>query len=148
MRRVRSPRPCKHGGGNAQLCPASGGCSDVREQRPRAESPAAALWGRESPSPHVPHESRVRGDRVPRNHQMFLGIAAHALAKRLASNGKPHLHRHLGAKEWRRRSSAWNRDIRLRNSRPSHGSQSGRQWERTVRWPCLLLATIRLTRRE
>lgn len=142
MHRVKSPRTRKQGSWDAQLCPASRGYLDAREQRPRADSPAAALWGPESPSPHVPHESRVRGDCVPRNHQMFFSIAAHALAKRLASHGKPHLHRHLGAKQLRRRSPAGNRDFRLRNSRPPHGGagqggpQSSRQWERTVWRPC------------
>lgn len=81
-------------------------CPDGRPRfgarRPRAEpccSPGP-------PSPHVPHEARVRSDRVPRHHQVFLSIAAKALTEGLASHREPHLHRHLGANDLRRRSSA------------------------------------------
>lgn len=80
------------------------GLRRVSASSPRAESPAAAPCGPESPSAHVPHEARVRGDRVPRHHQVFLTLAAQALTKRLASDGKAHLHRHLGANASRRRS--------------------------------------------
>lgn len=67
------------------------------------QSPAAALRGPEPPGPHAPHEARVRGDGVPRHHQVFLSLAAQTLAKRLASDREPHLHRHLGANALRRR---------------------------------------------
>lgn len=59
----------------------------------------------EAPNPHVPHEACVRGDRVPRHHQMLLRVAAQALTERFASLRKPHLQRHLGANDLRMRSS-------------------------------------------
>lgn len=83
------------------------------------QSSAAAPIAQSPPRPHVPHEACVRGDRVPRHHQVLLSLAPQALAKRLASDRKPHLHRHLGANNLRRRSPTRRLTVLLSNSLPS-----------------------------
>lgn len=111
------------------------------------------------PNPHVPHEACVRGDRVPRHHQVFLRVAAQALTERFASFREPHLQRHLGANDLRRRSSTPLLNSRLPSEKRPMGMDSVAamlsignikltRGSEGTKLPCLLLARKHLRNDE